>query len=132
MLYRDIIKIETKVNSFYNITERVSKVIEESRLRDGLCNIFVKGTTAGLLINENDRMLIEDFHRLLTELAPEDRMYQHPENAHSHLRASMLTNSITVPIANAEMLMGTWQSILMFEFDVAPRERELIITVYGV
>jgi secondary thiamine-phosphate synthase enzyme len=94
--------------------------------------VFVKGTTAGLLINENNRMLVEDFHRLLTELAPEDRMYQHPENAHSHLRASLLNNNLTIPIANNELFFGTWQSILMFEFDVAPREREIIVTIQGV
>jgi secondary thiamine-phosphate synthase enzyme len=131
MLYRDIIKIETKVKSFYNITEKISQVVGESRLKDGLCNIFVKGTTAAMLINENDRMLVEDFRKLLELLAPEEKLYQHPENAHSHLRSAMLHNSLTIPVAGGKLLLGEWQSILLFEFDVTPRERDIVITVYG-
>ncbi len=133
MLYRDVIKIDTKTKNFYNITERISKVVQESTLRDGLCNIFLKGTTAAMLINENDRMLVEDFRKMLEFVAPdpEDKMYQHPENAHSHIRSSLLHSTLTIPIADGKLFLGEWQNILLFEFDVTPRERDIVITLYG-
>ena len=131
MLYRDVIYLHTKTDDFYDVTERVAKVIGESKIRDGLCNIFVKGTTAAVLLNENDRMLIEDFRKLLAALAPSDHLYQHPENARSHLRAAMVGNNLTVPVADGKPLMGTWQNIILFEFDLVNREREIIVTVYG-
>ena len=131
MIYRDIIWLHTKTDSFYEINEKVSKVLRESGIRDGLCNVFVKGTTAGLLINENDRMLIEDFRKLLEMIAPRNHLYQHPENAQSHLRAAMLGNNITIPVAEGGLMIGTWQNIMLFEFDVVDREREVVVTVYG-
>ena len=129
MLFRDIIELKTETNNFYNITDDVSGVLKKSKIRDGLCNIFVSATTAGMLINEDDRMLIEDFKRLLNSLAPETRLYQHPENAQSHLKASMMSQNITVPVADGRLALGTWQNILLWEFDTKPRERKIIVTV---
>lgn len=131
MLYRDVIYLHTKSDSFYEITEKVDKIIAESRIRDGICNVFVKGTTAALLINENDRMLIEDFRKLLALLAPDEQLYQHPENAKSHLRAAMVGNNVTVPVADGKTLVGAWQNIMLFEFDVVNREREIVVTIHG-
>jgi secondary thiamine-phosphate synthase enzyme len=131
VIYRDIIWLHTKTDDFYEISEKVGKIIRESGVRDGLCNVFVKGTTAGLLINENDRMLIEDFRKLLELMAPDKHLYQHPENAQSHLRAAMIGNNITIPIAESALMIGTWQNIILFEFDVVDREREVVVTVYG-
>lgn len=132
MLYRDIIKIKTKTDGFYDITKDVASIVSKSGVKDGLCNIFVEGTTAALLLNENDRMLIEDFRKVLEGLIPTDHLYQHPDNAQSHLRASMLHQDLTIPVSNGKLTMGTWQSILLFEFDVRPREREIIVTVQGI
>lgn len=131
MLYRDIIKIETKVRSFYNITDKIAEVIQQSGIKDGLCNVFIKGTTAAMLINENDRMLIEDFRKMLELVAPDDKLYQHPENAQSHLKSALLHNTLTIPIASGELFLGEWQNVILFEFDVAPRERDVVITIYG-
>ena len=132
MIYRDVIKLSTETNKFYDITKQVAEMVAKSEVADGLCNIFVKATTASLLVNENDRMLIEDFRKLLEKMVPEEHMYQHPDNAQSHLRASMLHMDLTIPVSNAKMLLGSWQNILLWEFDVRPREREIIITVQGV
>ena len=131
MIYRDIIKIKTKTNDFYDITKDIDEIISGSNVKDGLCNVFVKGTTASLLINENDRMLIEDFRKLLETLIPENHLYQHADNAQSHLRASMLSQSLTIPLSEGKMAMGEWQNILLFEFDTKPREREIIVTIQG-
>jgi len=131
MIYRDVIYLHTKTDGFYEITEQVGKIIEASRIRDGLCNIFVKGTTAGVLLNENDRMLVEDFRKLLASMAPDNHLYQHPENARSHLRAAMIGNNVTLPVADGKPLVGTWQNILLLEFDLVNREREVVVTIYG-
>ncbi len=132
MIYRDVIKISTETGNFYDITKQVAEMVEKSGAADGLCNIFIKGTTASLMINENDRMLVEDFRKTLEKLIPDEHMYQHPDNAQSHLRASMLHMDLTIPVSNAKMILGNWQNILLWGFDVRPRDREIVITVNGV
>jgi len=129
MLYRDFFEIKTETGNFYDITKQISDMVKKSKAEDGLCNIFVPATTAGLMINENDRMLLEDFRRLFKSLAPDNKLYQHPENAQSHLRASMLSQNLSIPIANGKLLLGVWQSIILWEFDVRARERKIIMTV---
>lgn len=129
MLYRSIIKLETESKKFYDITEKINKIVKESSVRDGLCHVFVQSTTSALWMNENDRMLVEDVKRLLSSLAPEDRLYQHPENAQSHLRASMLRNEHTIPVADGRLALGTWQSVLLWNFDTRSRTRHIIVTV---
>ena len=132
MIYRDVIKLSTETNSFYDITRQIAEMVAKSEVADGLCNIFIKGTTASLMINENNRMLVEDFKKLLEKMIPDKHMYQHPDNAQSHLRASMLHMDLTIPVSNAKMILGSWQNILLWEFDVRPHDREIIITVQGV
>jgi secondary thiamine-phosphate synthase enzyme len=129
MIYRDVIELKTEQDKFYNITDKISEIVKKSKTKDGVCNIFLPATTAGLMINENDRMLVEDFRRLFRALVPEDKLYQHPENAHSHLRASMLTQNLTIPVVDSRLALGTWQSILLWEFDVTNRERKIIINI---
>ena len=132
MIYRDILKIKTKTGGFDDITKQTEKIVDKSNVKDGLCNIFLRGTTASLLLNENDRMLIEDFRKTLNTLIPEDHLYQHPENAQSHLRAALINSHLTIPIANSKLMLGKWQSIMLFEFDTQDREREIVVTVQGI
>ncbi|MBS3051539.1 MAG: secondary thiamine-phosphate synthase enzyme YjbQ [Candidatus Aenigmarchaeota archaeon] len=132
MIYRDIIKITTKTDGFHDLTKQVGEIVGKSGAKDGLCNIFLQGTTASLAINENDRMLIEDFKKTLTALIPDDHLYQHSENAPSHLRAAMLNQNLTIPISKGKLMLGKWQSVLLFEFDTQDREREIVVTVQGV
>lgn len=132
MMYRDILKIETKVGGFVDITKQIAEIVAKSGARDGLCNIFLTGTTATLVINENDRMLIEDFMKTLAALIPENHLYQHPDNAYSHIRSSLLNHHLTVPISNGKLMLGQWQSVMLFEFDLNDRQREVVVTVQGV
>ena len=132
MLYRKKIKVKTERGvSYVELTRAIEKVIEESGVKDGICNIALKATTAGLLINEHDLLLLKDFERFFKELIKENRLYAHPDNAFSHLRASLLKNEITLPIENGKLVLGTWQSILLFEFDIRDREREIVVTIIG-
>lgn len=131
MIYRGIIRLSTKIGGFSDITKQVNEIVKKSSVKEGLCNIFVKGTTASLLMNENDRMLIEDFRKVMEALIPDEHLYQHPENAQSHLRAALLNHNLTIPVADSKLLLGEWQSIMLFEFDNRPRDREIIVTVQG-
>ncbi len=131
MLYRDILEYETKTNERRDITQDVQAVIAKCGIVEGLCNVFVQGTTAALLLNEDDRMLMADIEKMLSALAPEGKLYQHPENAASHLRSIVLRNSIDVPIAEGKLLLGQWQSIMLWEFDIKERKRSIIVTIMG-
>ncbi len=132
MFYREIIQLETQKGiSYKDITDIAVKIVKNSRISEGLCNVFITGTTAGLMINENDRFLVEDIKRFFKNLIDEDRPYSHPENAVSHMRASLLGADVTVPVASNKIVLGKWQSILLWEFAKEKRNRQLIITVLG-
>ena len=130
MLYREIIEIETEKDKSYDITKKVAEIVKNSDLHEGLCNIFLKGTTAGLIINENEQMLNADFLRMFREI-DEKRLCNHPSNGFSHLRAGMLDTEKTMPVANGKLILGTWQNILLWEFDAEGRKREIIVSISG-
>lgn len=131
MLYRDVIEIQTEPQKFYDITQHVSAIVAKSKVKDGLCHVFIQHTTAALWLNENDRLLLEDIRRLLEAMAPEKKIYQHPDNAYSHLRASLLRAECTLPVANGSLALGTWQSLMLWEFDTDKRTRKIVVTVSG-
>jgi secondary thiamine-phosphate synthase enzyme len=131
MIYRDIIEIETETNKIYDLTKHIKSIVENCLIKEGLCNVFLTATTAGLMINENDKMLYHDLQRLFELMAPEDKLYNHPDNAHSHIRASMLSQHLTIPLINGKLEMGEWQAILLWEFDVKKRERKVVVTIQG-
>ena len=112
-----------------DVTDRVAKGIP-AELESGIATAFVRHTTAGLLIQENEPRLRGDIERFFAELVP-DEGHAHDEldgNADSHLRAALLGPSVTVPIDGGELSLGTWQSILLVECD-GPRTRRLSVTV---
>ncbi len=131
MLYRDLFVVRMKPGERKDITKEINDAIARYGIRDGLCNVFLKGTTAGLMLNEDDRMLVADIEKLMDTIAPMDKLYQHPENAYSHIRSMLLGSTLAIPIANGQLFMGTWQSILLWEFDVEERERTIVITMIG-
>ena len=130
MMHRHILEFSTKEGGFVDITEDIRKIVGNSRVREGLCSGFIPAITAGLLLNEKDRMLLEDFRKFF-QLIDEKKLYHHPSNAFSHLRASMLRSDITMPVSDGKLVLGTWQSIILWEFDIEPRKRAVIVTVMG-
>ncbi len=131
MLYREIIELQMKPNERRDITKHVQDIVAKAKVHEGLCNIFFPGTTAGLLLNESDLMLLKDFERFYEQIFPKEKLYQHADNGYAHLRASLLKTSSTIPISNGKLALGRWQSILLWEFDNSPRNREIIVTVQG-
>jgi secondary thiamine-phosphate synthase enzyme len=115
---------------FQDITGVIQKVVEESRVEQGVCHIFVPHTTAALLINENDdRALQKDLDNFLKGLAPDDREYFHNDgNCDAHLKAALIGCSKTVLVENGRLVLGRWQGIFFCEFD-GPRRRDLRVKV---
>ena len=130
MLYREIIEVETKKGiDCMDITKHVSDIAAKSMVHSGMCSVFLAATTAGLMLNEHELMLIEDFKRFFRQV-DESRLYNHPSNAFSHIRAGMLRAGVTIPVEGSRLMLGRWQSILLWEFDIEPRKRKVVVTVY--
>jgi secondary thiamine-phosphate synthase enzyme len=119
-----------------DITARVQQEIQTENLQNGLATLFVSGSTASLTTIEYEPGLIQDLKEFLEKLIPSDRKYHHDDrwgddNGFSHLRASLLGPSLQVPIENGRLLLGTWQQIVLLDFDNRPRTREIRLQLIG-
>jgi secondary thiamine-phosphate synthase enzyme len=129
--------LKTKGNpDLINITGEVSKILENSGLKDGSLTIFVVGSTAAITSFEYEPGLIKDVQELFDKLIPRSSHYNHDEtwgdaNGFSHLRASLQGPSLTVPFEAGKLLLGTWQQVILAEFDNRPRQREVVIQLIG-
>jgi secondary thiamine-phosphate synthase enzyme len=120
----------------HDITERVAAELQASGVGAGIVTIFVVGSTAGLTTIEYEPGAVSDFNRLMEELAPREQEYRHhlrwgDDNGSSHVRAALLGPSLTVPFADRRLALGTWQQIVLVEFDTRPRTRELVVQIVG-
>ena len=116
---------------FVDLTNKVQEVVAESGVRNGIVHIFAPHATGILVLTENDYALLNDIKAFLEEIVPKRRAYQHPSNAHSHLRSMLLPPDKTLPVIDGSVEFGTWQSLLFVETDVYPRQRNLIMQVIG-
>ncbi len=127
--------IETKGHyDFINITNKVEEIIEKSGVKEGIANIWVKGSTVGLTTMEYEEGIMEDLKNLFEKLAPEKANYKHhlkwgDHNGAAHLKSAIFKTDLTIPIENAKLCLGTWQQIVLIDFDERPREREVIIKI---
>jgi secondary thiamine-phosphate synthase enzyme len=126
----------SKEDDIIDVTKQTSDAVRESELNNGIVNVFVAGSTAAVTTIEYEPGLRYDFPKMLSRIAPKDIQYRHDEtwhdgNGHSHVRASLVGPSLTVPFSNGALLLGTWQQIVMLEMDTRPRERVLTIQILG-
>ena len=121
-----------KRNEFVDITQEVAELISAQGVKEGFVILYVPHTTAGITINEHaDPSVKRDILNKLEELVPPDKGYTHMEgNADSHIKATLVGNTLTIPISGGRLLLGTWQGIFFCEFD-GPRTRKLIVKVVG-
>jgi len=125
--------VQTRRRSeFVDVTTQVARVVADSDVEEGLCVCNVPHTTAGVTINENaDPSVKADIQDVLAKLVPQGAGYAHAEgNSDSHVKASLVGPSVTVPVSGGQMVLGTWQGIFFCEFD-GPRSRRLHVTVMG-
>jgi secondary thiamine-phosphate synthase enzyme len=126
----------SKEDDIIDVTKQTSDALRESELNNGIVNVFVAGSTAAVTTIEYEPGLRYDFPKMLSRIAPKDIQYRHDEtwhdgNGHSHVRASLVGPSLTIPFSNGVLLLGTWQQIVMLEMDTRPRERALTIQILG-
>jgi secondary thiamine-phosphate synthase enzyme len=126
----------SKEDDIIDVTKQTSDALRESELNNGIVNVFVAGSTAAVTTIEYEPGLRYDFPKMLSRIAPRDIQYRHDEtwhdgNGHSHVRASLVGPSLTIPFSNGALLLGTWQQIVMVEMDTRPRERALTIQILG-
>jgi secondary thiamine-phosphate synthase enzyme len=126
----------SKENDIIDLTEQTSEALKESKLENGLVTVFVSGSTAAITTIEYEPGLRHDFPTMLSRIVPKDVQYQHDEtwhdgNGHSHVRASLIGPSLSIPFSNGQLNLGTWQQIVMLEMDTRQRERLITLQILG-
>jgi secondary thiamine-phosphate synthase enzyme len=136
VFYEDI-QISTKGEvDIIDITDDAQKIVEKSNIRHGIVTIFNPGSTGVLTTIEFEPGLKKDFPKMLEKIAPKDIYYNHHEtwhddNGHSHVRASLMGPSITIPVRDGKILHGTWQQIVFVELDTKNRNRNIAVQILG-
>jgi secondary thiamine-phosphate synthase enzyme len=125
------LKITTNARTeLLDITSKISRIISESNVKEGICCVFVPHTTAGVVINENaDSNVGQDILNKVNEIVPWEDRYLHTEgNSAAHIKSTLIGNSQMIPIENGRLSLGTWQGVYFCEFD-GPRQRKVLIKV---
>jgi secondary thiamine-phosphate synthase enzyme len=133
----DELTLETQGDGdILDLTSYAQKAIANHGLRDGLCTVFVAHSTCGMTTIECEPGCNADINTVLERVAPQDDTWQHNErnadtNGHSHARAAIIGPSVTLPFAKSELQVGTWQRVVMIDFDDRPRSRKVVIQLLG-
>ena len=132
-----IVQLRSSIeNEIINVTEQISGALKENELQNGIITVFIAGSTAAVTTIEYEPGLRHDFPKMLSRIAPKDIQYHHDDtwhdgNGHSHVRASLIGPSLTVPFSNGDLILGTWQQIVVIEMDTKPRKRTLTLQILG-
>lgn len=131
------IKIQSKCeNDIIDLTEKISSKIKELQISSGIVTIFVTGSTGALTTIEFEPGLLKDFPDMLSRIAPSDLNYKHEQmwhdgNGRSHVKASLIGPSLTIPFSDGNLMLGTWQQIVFVELDTRGRERNIVLQIIG-
>ena len=137
VIHKKELSFKTKgMTDILDITPNVSRGVEESGLNDGVVIIFVPGSTAGLTTIEYERGVLSDFKAMWDRTAPRNISYQHDAAwgdgiGHSHVRSALLGPSLVVPFVSKRLTLGTWQQIILVDFDNRPRSRDIVLQIMG-
>ena len=119
-----------------DLTEQVSRALRDSSVQNGAVTLFIPGSTAALTTIEFESGVINDLKKAIDRIAPEDMYYEHNErwgdgNGYSHVRAALIGPSLHIPVVEGKLTLGTWQQIVLLDFDNRPRERIVRVHVLG-
>ncbi len=137
MVFQKAITVPTRIHGdVHDLTDRVAKIVSESGIATGTVNVSVIGSTAAIGTIEFEPGLKKDLPEMLDRLIPPSRGYGHEQawhdgNGHSHLQATLMGSSLTLPVSDGKLVNGTWQQIVLVELDVRPRTREIVVTING-
>lgn len=136
-VYSKSLSLSTRGNcDIIEITELVEDAIREAGLKRGIVTVFVPGATGSVTTVEPESGMVEDFKEAIRRLVPESLVYQHDRaygdgNGHSHVRASLVGPSLTIPFEPGGLTLGTWQRVVFVDFDNRPRNRKLVVQIVG-
>ena len=136
-------QVETEVFEFSTLGEidiidlsnDVSKFVHKTGITEGRVTVFVSGSTGAVGFTECEPLLTQDNKRILGELIPKGAGYRHDEidnNAHSHLRTTLIGSDVSIPVTKGQLVLGTWQQLVFFELDVHPRHRRIVFQIMGI
>lgn len=137
MTHSDYIELDTKgFSDVIDITSKTASILHSSGVKNGLLTVFVIGSTASVTTIEYEGGVVEDLKEAIERLAPKDIPYRHDRawgdgNGFSHVRASLLKPGLTIPVVNGVLTLGTWQQIVLIDFDNRPRRRRIAVQVVG-
>lgn len=135
--YQKTLLISTTGKSFHNLTQKVAEIVAESGIGTGLCTLFVRHTSASLIIQENaDTDVLRDLSAFFAQLVPEDsQRYRHSteglDDMPAHIRSALTRTSEQIPITRSRLGLGTWQGIYLWEHRQRPHQREIIVHING-
>ena len=135
--HQKAVRIQTTGKSLHKITSKVEKIVAESKIETGLCTVFVRHTSASLVIQENaDPDVLRDLANFFAKLVPEDSMrYIHnsegPDDMPAHIRSALTNTSEQIPIARGRLVLGTWQGIYLWEHRQRSHSREIVVHISG-
>jgi len=135
-LYQKTLEINSSPKSFLDITKDVQAFVSESGLANGVCSLFIKHTSASLVIQENyDPSVRQDFETIFSKLVPEDFPYVHnmegKDDMPAHVRSALTSTSESIPVVNSKLSLGTWQGIYIWEHRDQTHNRKVIISMVG-
>ena len=137
VIYTDIISLSTKgFGDTQDITASVAAILEASAIQNGLITVMCQGSTGTITTIEFEPGVIEDLKEALEKIAPAGKTYQHDKawgdgNGFSHVRAALMKPSLTIPLVQGKMTLGTWQQIVFIDFDNRPRRRKIVVQIMG-
>jgi secondary thiamine-phosphate synthase enzyme len=137
MVVTEKINIKTKGEcDIIDITSDVERIVSQSGIESGTVTVFISGSTAGVTTIEYETGVVSDFKTMWDRIVPRNIQYRHDQrwgdgNGYSHVRASTLGPSLVVPFSNRALLLGTWQQIIVVDFDNRPRSREIVLQIIG-
>jgi len=135
-LHQKTLEINTAPKSFLDITKNVQAFVSESGLDNGICSLFIKHTSASLLIQENyDPSVRQDFETIFSKLVPEDFPYVHnmegKDDMPAHIRSALTSTSENIPVVNGKLSLGTWQGIYVWEHRDQTHNRKVMVSMVG-
>ena len=135
--YQQALRLQTVGKSLHNITNKIERIVAESDVETGLCTVFVRHTSASLVIQENaDPDVLEDLAKFFAKLVPEDSMaYIHstegPDDMPAHIRSALTHTSEQIPITDSRLVLGIWQGIYLWEHRQRSHQREIVVHISG-
>jgi len=129
------IRVKTSsLTDIIDISGQVEKIVSKASLPNGMTHLFIAGSTAALTTIEFESGVVNDLRKAIERIAPQNITYEHDRrwgdgNGYAHVRAALLGPSLTIPLVNGKMLLGTWQQVVLCDFDNRPRTREIIVQV---